>query len=891
MMRSRGFGCLLFLAGMPCALATPPALFSQPAYESPVRADPGDLLQLVGSGLDAGDVVVYQVITYPTQLLTPPAAIPSLSDSSKGTATVVSVADAPNSITVKLPAVLQVDVAYALWVQNSYGEWSNPVSINDARPLWISPDSAYATASTASLPRQLKVIGRNLQPAPGAVTQVRLHGPADFVLQAANDNDPTTTIERYVAKINLPDSLPTGSYSVEVSRDGLNWVDLDGMPFTVLPDPMPLPKFKVRDFGCLPGDGIDDTACVTGAIAAAKSNGGGTVWFGVGVWDLNYTGALNNAGPVTPDGILVPVGVNLSGAGAQSTIVRRGTGWNATTVTFTLQGNNTVQGITFQDANVYTPASNAGAMLRLGVRWNAAHLYSQTDPTTLSSVTITNNTFDRPFVAISNGGMPVDHLLVTYNDFGAYSNDVLMTGDGNNVDQPFRIDDSVFLYNTFEPGSYINPSTGQGVIATQLGAGRHLDFSSNVTDGTSTNYLYDRVNDSKGWRAAHFWSDRGNQSEILVSQNVATCTGDKAGDGEAIATDGSTFTDGLAAIQQVTGASANTVVIPGPLLLQQTNKTLPGGYFVGHWVQITSGTGKGQLRRIVSYPLDSSGQPLQPVVFNVSPAWDVIPDASSTVAVSREYWQFYIIDNQVDQRQPTCTKGNQTRPSGGGIGFYGQTSDSVMEGNVQHDTSGLSLGAKYSVTDTSLNTVPAISLYSFVDVRNNIVDGEYDYPSACSWGGIQEGDGASPTTGYTPPVEDYGVMIAHNTINRADGLHGGAIALTRGWFGGPSPGTWDLEDSTLIFGNTITNVAGPASTLVSGPLAYTTSPYKVCSNDSVARMGIHPGDPTVWHTVSADNSCTNVTTGFVDTGTGTQRVCPSTATSSCECPAAAAAAK
>jgi hypothetical protein len=134
-------------------------------------------------------------------------------------------------------------------------------------------------------------------------------------------------------------------------------------------------------------------------------------------------------------------------------------------------------------------------------------------------------------------------------------------------------------------------------------------------------------------------------------------------------------------------------------------------------------------------------------------------------------------------------------------------------------------------------------------------------------------------------------MIAHNTINRADGLHGGAIALTRGWFGGPSPGTWDLEDSTLIFGNTITNVAGPASTLVSGPLAYTTSPYKVCSNDSVARMGIHPGDPTVWHTVSADNSCTNVTTGFVDTGTGTQRVCPSTATSSCECPAAAAAAK
>src|SRR4029450_6752046 len=114
-------GCLLFLAGMQCALATPPTLFSQPAYESPVRADPGDLLQLAGSGFDAGDIVVYQVITDPTQLLTPPAAIFPVAHSSRGTATVVSVADVPNSITVKLPAVLQADVAYALWVQNSQG--------------------------------------------------------------------------------------------------------------------------------------------------------------------------------------------------------------------------------------------------------------------------------------------------------------------------------------------------------------------------------------------------------------------------------------------------------------------------------------------------------------------------------------------------------------------------------------------------------------------------------------------------------------------------------------------------------------------------------------------------------------------------------------------------
>ena len=45
--------------------------------------------------------------------------------------------------------------------------------INDARPLWITPDYAYATANVANLPRILKVNGRNLQPTPQGTVQVR----------------------------------------------------------------------------------------------------------------------------------------------------------------------------------------------------------------------------------------------------------------------------------------------------------------------------------------------------------------------------------------------------------------------------------------------------------------------------------------------------------------------------------------------------------------------------------------------------------------------------------------------------------------------------------------------------------------------------------------------
>jgi hypothetical protein len=866
------------------ALAVPPTIYSQPAYESPVRGDPGDLLLLAGYGFATDDTVVYQAISDTTQGLSAPSEIPATSTATTGVAPVVSVLEIPDSLTIALPAVMQTDASYVLWVRNADGEWSNGVRINDARPLWVTPDTVYSTAQIAGLPRYLKVVGRNLHPAPGATTLVKLIGPCNLTLTAANDGDPATAIEHYVAKVHLPANLPAGSYAIEVSRDGVSWIPLDGQTLTVFPDPPPATTFDVSAYGgCMANDNIDDTSCIAAAIAAAKRNGGGTVSFGPGVWDMNYTGTPSVAGPVTFDGVLVPVGVNLAGAGTGATVVQRDTGWGANTPNFALQGNNTVQGITFRDANVYQASSSAVTMLRLGVNWYRAQSYNAGDPRDVSGIIITRNRFDKPFIALSGGGLPIDHLLVTYNEFGAYSNPIAINGDGNNMSQPFHIDDSVFEFNTFKPGSYINPSIGQGALASGLGAGHRLDFSANTADGAATDYLYDPASDPKGWRAGYFWTDRGNQDEVLVSQNVATCTGDKAGDGEGITTDGSTFTAGLSAAQPVIAATTDTVTIPGPLLLQQIGKTLPGGYFTEHWVQIAAGPGKGQVRRIVYYPLDASGQPVSPVTFTVSPAWDVTPRSGSMLVVSREYWQFYIVDNLVDQRQPLCTKGNANRPAGGKIQFYSQTADSVMEGNRQYDTSGINLGVGYQVEDSQYNTGAGTSLFSFVDVRANIVDGEYDWASDCSWGGIEVTDGASPTVGFPPPVEGYGISVSHNTVTHADGLHGGAIALTRGWYAGPPPSTWDLEANILIFANTINDVSGPPAQRVTGPLAYATSAYKICGSDNVPRIGTRALDATIWHTVLFGNSCNNVATNLIDGGTASQRVCPSPAENSCEC--------
>jgi hypothetical protein len=116
------------------------------------------------------------------------------------------------------------------------GSWSASIPINDARPLWATPDSAYSTAAFAGLPRALKVVGRNLQPGPGtaAATQVRLVGAATgttYTLTAknsANDSANTTAaLERYVTEVSLPATLTSPT-----NGSGVAATDV-GTPFTI----------------------------------------------------------------------------------------------------------------------------------------------------------------------------------------------------------------------------------------------------------------------------------------------------------------------------------------------------------------------------------------------------------------------------------------------------------------------------------------------------------------------------------------------------------------------------------------------------------------------------------------------------------------------------------
>ena len=238
---SIGIGALL---AAPQVWAAAPTVYSAAGYQSPVRGDPDDLLLLPGYGFESNDTVVYEAIGDTTKPIGHPATLPTSSSASFGIADVVSVVDAPYSLTIRLPEAMKTGQSYSLWVVNAGGEWSNAIKINDARPLWITPDEMFASASMGGLPRVIKVVGRNLQPASPMPTQVRLVGPlVTYQLPAEINKGPNSAIDRYVARIHLPNHMKTGAYSVQVSRDGVSWVPLiDGKKqtkqiLTVMADP------------------------------------------------------------------------------------------------------------------------------------------------------------------------------------------------------------------------------------------------------------------------------------------------------------------------------------------------------------------------------------------------------------------------------------------------------------------------------------------------------------------------------------------------------------------------------------------------------------------------------------------------------------------------------
>jgi hypothetical protein len=759
-------------------------------------------------------------------------------------------------------------------VRTGRGEWSQAVKINDARPLWFSPAYVYASSSPASLPRELKVVGRNMQPSPGHLTQVRLIGPQSFTVDALSD--PSREImNQYVARVQLPPFLKAGRYRIEVSRDGTSWLGVPDQSLEVLPDPPPVAEFSVSDTafgGCRPDDGADDTPCIVHAIAAASSAGGGSVYFGPGTWDLIDS---RQQGVIDDEGIVVPAGVRLRGAGGGLTQLARHAEWTArapAAAALTLRGHSVVTGFTFRDLKVYEAQDRAGPFLQLGEHFDRVAAESPPSAGTpiVDSVVITGNTFDKTMVAIGNGGLPIRRLLVTYNTFGAFHAALELAGNGYNMLEKYRIDDSVIAHNIFKPGSELNLIDKTGPLVSELGAGHRVDFSENTADGASADYLYS-LEDAKGWRAAFFWNMNNNVEEVLVSQNIATCTGDKIGDGEAISFDNNANTYAFKTAVSVVQATPASIAVSASLAARQNSRDVPvASYYVDHWAQIVEGPGLGQARKITGYSKDPA---TNITTFKVTPDWDVVPvPGRSRISVGREFWQVYTLGNEVDNRKPKCQKSNRSRHNAGAISMWAQSADSVIAGNRQYDSDGIFVQQNYVVPEhPCTDCTMAILFQSSLEIDGNLVDGEYDWDNDCSVSGIALGVAAAPWGDATPPTVGFGVSISRNTIRHADGQYSGAIAQLGTWHSGPPPHRWALSQNVIIHHNSIADITGARALPLCGK--------------SQPRIGIaFPEDDIAWNTVLYANSCQNVSTPIGRDGVHTARICPSSAPDSCECP-------
>ena len=81
--------CLLGILALGVAGAADPLIHTHPNFQSPVRADPDDLLLIPGYGFDSGVLVAYEVVvdTTPT---TAPDPIPAIPTADKGYAEIVN---------------------------------------------------------------------------------------------------------------------------------------------------------------------------------------------------------------------------------------------------------------------------------------------------------------------------------------------------------------------------------------------------------------------------------------------------------------------------------------------------------------------------------------------------------------------------------------------------------------------------------------------------------------------------------------------------------------------------------------------------------------------------------------------------------------------------------
>lgn len=584
---------------------------------------PGEYFSISGYGM-TGDVEVKIAPANGTSPATPPESATTLTIAQQDTID-------GYFVQLLLPEDLSADV-YNLWVKNSAG-WSTPLTLNAARALFISENSAWNGQT-------IEVSGRNLlgsQFGSTDATALRLVSGGSTYTQTITENNPY--------RIAFTVNAPNGEYTVEVTNDGVNWTALDnGQTLTVVSvgnDPLNLgvawaneynwgSRFNVLDYGASNTDTEDDSAAIQAAIDAAAVSGG-VVYLPAGSY---YAAALK-----------VPAHVVILGEDKDTTFIY----YNGTTKSDLFDSYGTGENIGYQGFANFTlrladDNNQPDAFFWLGYQWGGDTLNKHWTRTNkyyfLKNVDIdATYEVDGSTVGTKGRGLGVvpiiaDHFLMTDCDFVGYRA-IITSGY---ISSYARLENLRMEYSAGAPQSnaaYTMMKNVDAIMHYESGADSHglvMRSDTHVEDC----YVY------------------GAGSGL-------------SNDGEAILAEATEYQD----YGNVVSAEGKKIVLNG---VKNPNASTLNVRWGTLDIMILDGKGAGQIRHVDLTKYD----PANKTTYYVTEDWDILPDATSVYSLGQALENVTFYQNTIEN----CVKG---------LWFYGSSFNSVIAENTSIDSEGIFL--------------------------------------------------------------------------------------------------------------------------------------------------------------------------------------------------------
>lgn len=730
-----------------------------------------------------------------------------------------------------LRVILPVDASpgvYAIYVSNENGWCKKPAYLNNPDPRWLTDTEAWPGMT-------LRILGRNLD-----ASEYKGIQKTEIKLVAANRKE-TILQPFFVTPLRLefivPLAVSKGDYKIWVrtNADGMGdkWIAVRDYPnetsvnLKISEVPVdPLSKelgvswanefnysrvIDVKnDFGAKGDDVSDDTESLQRAVDKAAANGGGIVYLPNGTY--KYTG------------LYIDKGVILKGENNVKTILKF-YGKRSTIIESKNRGNSEgcigFANIKFtRDYTYRTSEINAfylGFHDKKGI-WNK--------PANISDLTARNffifncnidYSDNLAFRADSSYGPHVfakSNVLIAKCNWKDHTPPWIMV-----INSGYTVRDNVFEYCS----NNLESSADKFLFINNKLIGHYIP---KVTDNLH-GVFHDIYSGAEGHNAFNAYF--GN-NEIRDLNYVA------GNDAEGVSLDGSA---GLLNGKVISSGKRSVTVsedqLPGLELFGQDPNSDFDPWSMEFSVLIVKGKGLGQMKTLVSHT-KIEGSPNQ-YILKLSSDWDIQPDTSSVVAVSRWHNNVVIEGNRFSNNCNTSTQ------------FFFAAYDCVSVGNTSVNTGGFDIwGNGYNVGECYFN-----------QIKRNKHEG-FDIRHQDAWCGIRGYD-RSPSIQYDQPpsvnkklnhrnvnnIAVYGTEIRDNIMNRA-----GIPENTQMWSAGGASFVVHVPEDSII-----TGYANILATLLEGNTALN------------GEKGISVSHESVYGTFLRNNKYKNVKIPVEDLGIGT----------------------